>query len=80
MEPQEMKISEKIALTKLSDTLLLLTVPGCLMQINCEDDGTGILVQSDDGWEIGKLDIYKKEFNTDLRVKLRKPKEGVSDG
>jgi len=33
MEPQEMKISEKIALTKLPDTLLLLTVPGCLIYV-----------------------------------------------
>ncbi len=76
MEPQEMKISEKIALTKLSDTLLLLTVPGCLMQINCEDDGTGILVQLDDGWEIGNVNIHQKEFATDLSLKLKKPKKG----
>ena len=75
MEPQEMNISEKIALTKLPDTLLLLTVPGCLMQINCEDDGTGILVQSNDGWEMRNLNINKKEFATDLFVKLKKPKE-----
>ena len=75
MEPQEIKISEEIALIKLSDTLLLLTVPGCSMQINCEDDGAGILVQSDDGWEIGNLNIDKREFATDLFVKLKKPKK-----
>jgi len=76
MEPQEMKISEKIALTKLPDTLLLLTVPGCLMQINCEDDGTGILVQPNDGWEMRNLNVNKKEFATVLFVKLKKPKKG----
>ncbi len=77
MEPQEIKISENIALTKNSDTSLILTVPGCLMLINCEDDGTQIEVQSDDGWEIWNLNIHKTKFATVLSVELKKPtKEG----